>query len=269
MNAQQNNPFRLDGKVALITGGAQGIGACIAEVFAAAGADVFVTDIDGQGASATTERIRAAGGRADSMAHDVGDEAQWQSAIDTTIARLGRLDVLVNNAGIDLWKLLVDTSLAEFQRVEKVNVEGAFLGMKHAILAMRPDGAAGQGGSIINMSSCAGIHPPAGLGAYSGSKGSVRLLTKAAAIEAGNFGIRVNSIHPGVIDTKMGREALDSINKLFSMDLSALKVRDNKPRLFGMGEAKDVAYGALYLAGDASRWVTGTELVIDGGSLIR
>jgi NAD(P)-dependent dehydrogenase (short-subunit alcohol dehydrogenase family) len=256
---------RLDGKVALVTGGASGIGAACAKALAGAGAAVVLTDIqDGKGELLAGE-IKAAGGHALYLHHDVTDEDAWIEVIAKVKAAHGRLDVLVNNAGIGLGAASITAmSLADFRRQQAINVEGVFLGMKHGLMLMRE---AGHGGSIINMSSVAGLKGAPSLAGYCATKGAVRLMTKAVALECGaaRDGVRVNSVHPGIIETPiwltvmpMGEPGANA-----PPDLDAISAMAVPLGVKGLPE--DIAQGVLWLAGDESRYVTGTELVIDGG----
>ncbi|WP_394840818.1 glucose 1-dehydrogenase [Pendulispora brunnea] len=261
--------FRLDGKAALVTGAARGLGAEIAGALAQAGAKVLVTDIADDGAYATAQAIRASGGTAEHLVQDVTIEPQWEAAIAVAVRKLGGLDILVNDAGIESSAMLAQCSLEDFRRLHSVNVEGVFLGIKHAVRAMSPGGAAGKGGSIVNLSSVAGMIGVTAKGAYCTTKGAVRALTKAAAVECGRMGtgIRVNSIHPGLILTEMGKQFVNSyVEQGLAPDrdaaLAALLALHPMGRL---GEPRDIAAAALYLASDAAKWVTGAELVVDGG----
>jgi NAD(P)-dependent dehydrogenase (short-subunit alcohol dehydrogenase family) len=261
--------FRLEGKVALVTGGAKGLGAAIARTLAQAGARVLVTDVLEAEGRRVVAGIEAGGGTAGFLRHDVTDEAQWQAAVAMAIERYGRLDVLVNNAGIEVPALLADCTVESFRRTLDVNVTGVFLGLKHAIRAMAPGGASGHGGAIVNLSSVAGLIGAVAHSAYCASKGAVRLLTKAAAVECGRLatGIRVNSLHPGVIETDMGSNFIQGFVDLGlapSREASAAAVLALHP-LGRFGEPEDVANAVLYLASDASKWVTGAELSVDGG----
>jgi NAD(P)-dependent dehydrogenase (short-subunit alcohol dehydrogenase family) len=261
--------FRLDGKVALITGAARGLGAEIARAFVQAGAKVMVTDIGDKGAAGTASEIRKTGGTAEHMVQDVTSESGWEATVAATVSKLGGLDVLVNNAGIEIGALVAQCTLEDFRKTQDINVTGTFLGIRAAIRAMSPGGAAGKGGSIINMSSVAGIVGVTAHGAYGASKGAVRTLTKAAAVECGRLGtgIRVNSMHPGLVSTAMGTQLLDGLVSLgLAPDRAAADAAILALHPLGkFGEPYDVACGALYLASDASRWVTASELVIDGG----
>ena len=262
---------RLDGKAALITGGASGIGAACAEMLAGAGAMVAVTDVQDELGQAVVARIAGAGGKARYFHHDVTSEENWVAVIGEVKAAFGRLDVLVNNAGIGLGSPSITTmSLADFQRQQAVNVDGVFLGVKHGLLAMREFG---HGGSIINMSSVAGLKGAPTLAAYSATKGAVRLFTKAVALECGaaKDGVRVNSVHPGIIETPIwlgiSGSTGGSPGSNAPLDLDALTAM--AVPLGGKGYPEDIAKGVLWLATDESRYVTGAELVIDGGFSIR
>ncbi|MFM1816774.1 MAG: 3-alpha-(or 20-beta)-hydroxysteroid dehydrogenase, partial [Pseudomonadota bacterium] len=186
--------MRLDGKIALVTGGARGIGADIARAFAEAGASVMITDILAAEGGATAEQIIKAGGRAGFRVHDVRDEKAWQSVVDATVSEFGGLTTLVNNAGIEETGPLAEFDVDAFRRLFDINVTGLFLGMKHAMRAMRPGGSAGKGGSILNLSSLAALKAEPCFGAYGATKSAVDKLTKVGAVEAGKLGwnIRVN-----------------------------------------------------------------------------
>jgi NAD(P)-dependent dehydrogenase (short-subunit alcohol dehydrogenase family) len=178
------------------------------------------------------------------------------------------LDAVINNAGVEHTALVEDTRVEDFERVMAINAKGTFLGVKHAIRALRPGGVAGRGGAIVNISSGAGLKGSIALSAYCGSKGAVRLLTKAAAIECGrlNYGIRVNSVHPGLIKTEMGVKTLKDFVRLGLMPSeSAAEEAFVAEHPLGLGAPRDIASGVCYLVSDAARWVTGIELCIDGG----
>ena len=257
--------FRVDGKVALVTGGARGLGAVIAATLVEAGAKVLVTDVLAEEGAKTVARL---GDHAAFTRLDVTQEAEWEAAMATALKRFGRLDILVNNAGIEITRLFADITLEEFNKTMAVNSTGTFLGIKHAIRTMRPGGASGNGGSIVNLSSVSGLMGSVGLGSYCASKGSVRLMTKAAAVECArlNYGIRVNSVHPAVVKTDMGNMLINDYVKLglFPNAAAAEKAFANVQPL-GLGLPQDVASGVCYLASEAARWTTGTELVLDGG----
>jgi len=252
----------LSGRVALVTGGASGIGRQTAELLAEHGARLAVADMNAAGGEATCASIQTAGGEALFVPLDVTDEAAWEACMAMVADRFGRLDVLVNAAGIELVKMLHETSLADFRRVMAVNLDGVFLGTRFGVTAMADSG----GGSIINISSIAGINGYARQTAYCASKGGVRLLTKAAAVEAGQNGlnVRVNSVHPGVIDTAMTRELFGDPDDA-SRQESWGRLAQMAP-LGRTGAAMDVANVILFLASDASTFCTGAEFVVDGGA---
>ena len=246
--------MRLEGKVALISGGARGMGAAEARMFASEGASVVIGDVLEDEGRRVAAEIGEAGGQALFVALDVTSESQWRDAIDAAVSSFGRLDVLVNNAGIGGGGNVEETTEADWDRTMDINAKGVFLGTKTAIPAMRRSG----GGSIINISSQLGIvgvdnSSPQ----YQASKGAVRLLTKSTAIQYAREGIRANSVHPGPIITPMteaGRADQDR------HDLTISRIP-----LGRYGEPEDVAYGVLFLASDESSFMTGSELVIDGG----
>ncbi|WP_309606174.1 glucose 1-dehydrogenase [Phenylobacterium sp.] len=259
---------RVQGKVALITGGASGIGRGCAEKLAAEGAIAVITDLqDDMGAQVVTAIVKA-GGRAWYLHHDVTDEAAWEGVIAEIKAREGRLDILVNNAGIGIGGSILEMTLEDWRRQTAVNLDGVFLGVKHSIPLMR---VSGDGGSIINMSSVAGLKGSAMLAGYCATKGGVRLFTKSIAMECANAkdGIRVNSVHPGLIETPIwltvGQAVNPGANEAPDLDaMSAMAVP-----LGVKGWPEDIANGVLWLASAESRYVTGQELVIDGGLTVR
>jgi NAD(P)-dependent dehydrogenase (short-subunit alcohol dehydrogenase family) len=246
---------RLDGKVALISGGARGQGACEAHMFCREGAKVVFGDILDTEGQATEAEIRAAGGEATYVHLNVTSEADWRAAVATAERLYGHLHILVNNAGILIRKGIEETTEDDWDRIMAVNVKGVFLGTKHAIPAMRRAGS----GSIINISSTAGlVGSPGGSSAYTATKGAVRLFTKATATQHARDNIRCNSVHPGPIATDMIKDTLEN-RELWEQRLQRLPMRR-------VGTPEDVAYGVLYLASDESSFVTGSELVIDGGT---
>jgi NAD(P)-dependent dehydrogenase (short-subunit alcohol dehydrogenase family) len=262
------NPFRLDAKVALVSGAAQGIGAAIAVALAQAGAKVLVTDIQETAGLAIVGKIERSGGHAQFQRHDVVSEPEWQAAVAAAVQVFGGFDILVNNAGIETAALLSDCTVEDFRRVLDVNVTGVFLGIKHAVRAMSAGGAAGHGGSIVNLSSIAALVGSPAHAAYHASKGAVRSLTKAAAIECARLGlgIRVNSVHPGIVRTPMGNKFIEHFVDLhLAPDFAAAEAAMLAAHPMGFGAAEDVAAAVLYLASDAAKWSTGTELVLDGG----
>jgi NAD(P)-dependent dehydrogenase (short-subunit alcohol dehydrogenase family) len=246
--------MRLQGKIALISGGARGMGAVEARLFAKEGAKVTIGDVlEDEGRKLEAE-LNAMGAEVLFVRLNVTREADWQRAVEATLNRFGKLDVLVNNAGISGRGRVEDTAVEEWDRVMDVNAKGVFLGTKVAIPAMRQGG----GGSIINISSQLGlVGTDHSSPQYQASKGAVRLLTKATAIQYAQEGIRANSVHPGPIVTPM-TEAARADPERYQLMLSRIP-------LGCYGQPEDVAYGVLYLASDEARWVTGSELVIDGG----
>ncbi|MCA3422005.1 MAG: glucose 1-dehydrogenase [Roseomonas sp.] len=255
---------QVQGKVALITGAAAGIGAACAEALAAEGARVVLTDVDDARGEALAEKLCAAGHQALYLHQDVVDEARWAEVIAAIEAQFGRLDVLVSNAGIAIMKPLLDMSLTEWRRQNAVNIDGVFLSVKYAIPAMRRAG----GGSIIMMSSIAGIRGSAGLAGYSASKGAVRLFSKSVALECAGArdGIRCNSVHPGVIETDIWQKMPQGTQDGRNAPIDPRQLAANIVPLGEAGTAADIAAGVVFLASDASRHMTGSELVIDGGS---
>ena len=245
--------MRLERKVTLISGAARGQGETEARLFAQEGASVVLGDILESEGEAAAAAIRESGGKAQFVALDVTSEADWISAVRFTVETFGRLDILINNAAIYSRTNIVDTDIEEWRRIMDINMTGVFLGTKHAVPAMRESG----GGSIINISSTAGLVGSARGSAYGASKGGVRLFTKYTAIQHAPDGIRANSIHPGPIDTDM---IADNISTPEGRAESLGRVP-----LGRIGTVMDVAYGALFLASDESSFVTGSELVIDGG----
>ncbi|MFC8684301.1 SDR family NAD(P)-dependent oxidoreductase [Brevibacillus porteri] len=249
---------RLEGKVAIISGGGTGIGKTTAIRFAKEGAKVVVTDINLESASKTVAEIKDAGGQAIAIAHDVSREEQWQQVVETTVEQYDKVDILFNNAGIYIIKPLADITVEEWNRLMAINVTGVFLGMKHVMPLM----AKQQGGSVINASSIAGLFGAPGHVLYGASKGAVRIMSKDAAMEYAAHGVRVNSIHPGYIDTNMVSYALETTKH----SKSELAQATPTGRL---GTVEDVANMVLFLASDESSHVTGAEFVIDGGATAR
>jgi 3(or 17)beta-hydroxysteroid dehydrogenase len=252
----------LSGKVAMITGGASGIGRETALVMAANGASVVAADVDVSGGTETVQMIENDGGQAAFVALDVTSESAWEEAIAQTIDRFGGLDILVNGAGIEEVKTIADSSLADFRRINAVNLDGVFLGVKYGMAAMRERG----GGSIINISSIAGLRGYMRQTSYCASKGGVRLLTKAAAMEAAHYGynVRINSVHPGSVMTPMvdGMVSYDNNEERRQKRLQTLT--DMHP-IGRMGAPRDIADAILFLASDSSSFMTGSEVVVDGG----
>lgn len=247
---------RLKGKRALVTGGASGIGRAACRTLAGEGARVMVADIDAAGSAKTVADIGAA---AASVSLDVTDEAQWQAAVAETVAQFGGLDILVNCAGIgfagDFW----DTTLDDWNRIIAVNLTGTFLGCKHAVGAMRNSG----GGSIVNLSSIAGVLGGEDIAAYSATKGGVTMLTKSVALNCAGKGlnIRCNSIHPTYVDSEM----LDPVAEMFGSREAMLAGMAELVPLGRVAVPQDVADMILFLASDESAMVTGAAMLLDGG----
>ncbi len=245
---------RVSGKVALVTGAAMGMGKTHSELLAREGAHVFVTDRDVAAGEAVAKGIVAAGGKADFIKHDVASEDDWNNAIATVRQKAGRLDILVNNAGILILKPLHETSPEEFDRTMNINVKGVYLGIRAAVPLMKESGKA----SIINISSIYGIVGAAMAGAYITSKGAVRLMTKSCAVDLIQFGIRVNSVHPGVIDTPMTKDLLNGDPETRKAVMG--------PTLFDRPcQPGEVSNAVLFLASDEASFVHGAEMVVDGG----
>ena len=245
--------MRLQDKVALISGGARGMGAVEAKLFAQNGAKVVIGDILDDDGRRTEAEINESGGQCLYVHLDVTSEQSWQSAVNTAVDRYGKLDILVNNAGIYRTHNVLETPADEWDQVMDINAKGVFLGTKAAIPAMRQNG----GGSIVNISSVAGLIGNFMSSAYTASKGAVRLFTKSTAIQYAQDGIRANSVHPGTIETQMTAPIL--ADEAYRQD------RINRTPLGRLGTPNDVAYGVLFLASDEASFMTGSELVIDGG----
>ena len=247
--------MRLKNKVALITGAASGMGESAARIFADEGARVMIADILENEGAAVAEAIKASGGDASFVALDVSNEEQWRSGIDATVATYGRLDILVNNAGLS--GAVTDRMDVEyFDRLMSVNARGNFLGMKYAIPAMRKTG----GGSIVNMSSMSGIvgQEFVHMG-YNGAKAAIRLMTKSAAVQYAKDGIRVNSVHPGLMPP-MRTSVSAADPKLREKIIESIPMRR-------AGRVEEAAYAIVFLASDEASYITGTELVVDGGAV--
>ncbi|MDR3419369.1 MAG: glucose 1-dehydrogenase [Nevskia sp.] len=243
---------RLQGKVAIVTGGARGMGAATSRLFAAEGARVVIADVLESEGAALAQEI---GADAVFQRHDVSDEASWQVTVRRALDSFGGVDVLINNAGVLLFKTLLDTTKADFERVLGINLMGSFLGIK----AVAPHMVERGRGSIVNVSSVDGMKAANGIGAYASSKWGLRGLTRAAAMEFGHKGVRVNSIHPGGIDTAMGNpygESRAEVNKRYTM-----------VPLQRVGEPAEVAKTSLFLASDDSSYLCGAEIAVDGGML--
>jgi NAD(P)-dependent dehydrogenase (short-subunit alcohol dehydrogenase family) len=261
--------YDLTDRQALVTGGARGLGAGMAQALARAGASVMIGDIlEGDGEK-TAAGLRETGATAGFVALDVTDEASWEAAVAATIAELGGFDILVNNAGIEISALVADVDPADLRSMLDVNVVGTTLGIKHAFRAMRPDGPAGQGGAIVNISSVAATIPFPGIAGYSATKSAVDRLTRVAAQEAGKlgYGVRVNCVYPGLVPTLMGARLADDMAALGLWPSAEAAVGDviGLTPLGRLGEVADMADAVVFLASDAARFVTGAGLPVDGG----
>lgn len=267
------------GKVAIVTGAASGIGRSAALILAREGAAVMATDLDGAGAKAVADEINKAGGKAASCQQDVVDEAVWDSAFADTRNLLGTPSILVNNAGIAIGGAIMTYTLADWRKQMEVNTDSVFLGTRAAMRTMKD-----TGGSIINISSVAGLRGASGASAYCASKGAVRLFTKAAAMECAQLGlkIRVNSVHPGIIDTPIWQKSLTRMTETMQKEQSAAITaafggNGLDPAIIAAGSAPmgrpgtpdEVAELILFLASDASSYITGQEHVVDGGLIAR
>ena len=242
---------RLDGKVALVSGGASGIGAAHARVFAAEGAKLVAGDLQEDKGRAVVEAVNANGGEAVFVHLDVARQADWERAVGEAVSRFGKLTTLINNAGIYWPRGNEEETLEGWNTMISVNQTGVWLGMKAAVPAMREAG----GGAIVNISSLYGLIGSPGSITYHATKGAVRLMTKSAALEYVKAGIRVNSIHPGQIDTPI-------LSGLTPEQNEQIKAATPMGRL---GRPEEIAYGSLYLCSDEAAYTTGAELVIDGG----
>lgn len=249
---------RVAGKVALVTGAGTGIGEAVARLLAQEGAKVAVTDFNAKTGKAVAASIVKDGGDAMFIQQDVTDEARWPKVIAQVKKKLGGLHILVNNAGVAIADSAEDASLADWRKIMAVNLDAVFLGTQHGIRAMK-NGV----GSIINLASIEGNVGDATLAAYNASKGGVRIFTKSAALHCGKSGykLRVNSVHPGYIWTPMVENHLKSLGDV----AEGRAYLDSLHPIGHVGEPMDVAYGVLYLASDESKFVTGSELIIDGG----
>jgi 3(or 17)beta-hydroxysteroid dehydrogenase len=260
----------LKGKVALITGGAQGIGAATARLMAEAGAVSIIADLQDGAGRMVADSIRANGGKAEFIRLDVTSESEWNAAASAIRRNHGGLDILVNNAGIILRGMSSEMSLEDWKLVESVNIDGVFLGTKTCVPLMRERSARWPGGAaIVNMSSIMGLVGSGFSGAYSMSKGAVRIYTKSAALEFAQAGyrIRVNSVHPGFIATDMAAGARKFFVErgLAADEAAAQKMLVQRHPLGRLGEAEDIAKAIIFLASDDAAFITGSELVVDGG----
>jgi 3alpha(or 20beta)-hydroxysteroid dehydrogenase len=261
--------YELTGRKALVTGGARGLGAGMAEALARAGAAVVIGDIREDLGQATVDAIKKSGGDAAFLPLDVTDDHSWERCVEGTIAELGGLDILVNNAGVEITQLVADVEPDAIMKMLEVNVLGTSLGIKHAFRAMRPGGPAGHGGAVVNISSVAATIAFPGIAIYSATKSAVDRLSRVAAMESGKlgYGVRVNCIYPGLVPTEMGSQ--------LAQDVVALGLFPSVPEAIGavvgltpqgrLGEVADMADAVVFLASDAARFITGAGLPVDGG----
>ena len=268
----------LKGRTAIVTGGASGIGRACCVGLAREGVAVLVTDIDDAGSAETVAIIKKSGGKAISAHHDVTDETRWDEIMTLCESELGVPSVMVNNAGVAIGGAIMDFSLADWQKQMAINMDSVFLGTRAAMRAMKL-----KGGSIINLSSIAGLRGASGVSAYCASKGGVRLFSKAAAVECGQLGlpIRVNSVHPGIIDTPIWQKSIARMTETMSADqvaglsgssggnsLNADVIAQAAP-MGRPGRPEEVADLVVFLASDASSYISGQELVVDGAMTAR
>ena len=252
--------MRLEGKVAIVSGGARGMGSVEAKLFGSEGAKVVIADIRDEDGRKVQAEINEAGGDAVYVHTDVTDEASWVNVVSEAVSNFGRLDILVNNAGISSRAVPDDNSLEAWTRIMDINATGVFLGTKHAIEQMLQNG----GGSIVNISSIAGfVGMLSGHPAYNASKGAVRIFTKAMAVRYGQENIRVNSVHPGFMPPMMGNVSTEDVRSGRSG-----MIEDQVP-MGREGRQEEVANAVLFLASDDASYITGTELVVDGGFTAR
>jgi 3alpha(or 20beta)-hydroxysteroid dehydrogenase len=261
--------FDLTGRKALVTGGARGIGAAIAAALAEAGAAVVIGDVLQDLGQGTAAAIAKTGAKTGFLPLDVTDDAQWVRAVGAVIERIGGFDILVNNAGIEITSLVIDIDPANVRRMCDVNILGTALGMKHAFRAMKPGGAAGSGGAIVNIASVAATIAFPSIAIYSGTKSAVDRMTRIGAVEAGKlgYGVRVNCIYPGLIPTDMGIKLAQDVVAVGlwpTMEAAIGEVVGLTPQ-GRLGEVGDVADAAVFLCSDAARFVTGVGLPVDGG----
>ena len=250
----------LAGRVALVTGASRGLGLATARALAAAGAKVAVTDL-----TAPEDLAHEIGGIA--RAQDVTSEADWAATMDWIKAEAGGLDILVNNAGLWMFKPITETTLDDWRRLHSVNVEGVFMGTRAAIPLLAERAHLWRGGTaIVNLSSVAGLQGAVGASCYNSTKGAVRLFTKGCAVELAPARIRVNSVHPGVIDTDMGRKLVDDFATAQGAGNNEMLAQVSAMHPLGhLGEPRNVADAVVFLASDRAAFTTGSELVVDGG----
>ncbi len=263
------NTQRLQGRTALLTGAARGLGAGMAEALARAGASVMIADVLENTGLATATALASEGLPVDFVSLDVCDEAQWLAAISFTQERYGGLDILVNNAGVEETALLTELDPDALRRMLDVNVVGTALGLKHGLRAMRPGGLAGRGGAIVNIASVAATIAFPAIAGYSATKSAVDRLTRVAAMESGRlgYGVRVNCLYPGLVPTDMGMKlATDVVQAgLFESTDAAVAAIVGQTPLARLGTVRDVADAVVFLCSDEAGFITGAGLPVDGG----
>ena len=263
------NKFDLTGRKALVTGGARGLGEGMAQALAAAGASVMIGDVLTSLGRDAVGKLTASGAKAGFVKLDVTQEADWLAAVKATIDTLGGFDILINNAGIEVTALVADIDPDQLRKMLDVNIVGTALGMKHAFRAMRPDGAAGKGGAVVNISSVAATIAFPAIAGYSATKSAVDRLTRVGAMEAGKlgYGVRVNCIYPGLVPTEMGMKlAADVVAAgLFESPEAAVGAIIEQTPSGRLGEVSDMADAVVFLCSDAARFITGAGLPVDGG----
>lgn len=257
------------GQSAIVTGAARGFGFAIAKALANAGVSVMLTDRDAQALDTAVSELSRAGAKAAGTVLDVSSEVQWQDAVAATIGRFGGFDILINNAGVQVSQLIEDLDIERAEQLFSINVMGTALGLKHAFRAMRPGGAAGSGGSIVNLSSVAALTNTPGVLIYSASKSAVLRMTQVAAVEAGalEYGIRVNCICPSLMKTELGNDLIEDFATMGlsdSVEMLAEHVVSRTP-LGRFGSEEDVANSILYLCSSEASFITGVALRVDGG----
>ena len=261
--------YDLTGRKALVTGGARGLGEGMAQALARGGAAVVVGDIREDLGKECADALRASGAAADFVPLDVTSDESWERAVPEAISRLGGLDIVVNNAGVEITSLLADLDAEDARRMLEVNVLGTALGIKHAFRAMRPGGPAGQGGAIVNVASVAATIAFPGIAVYSATKSAVDRLTRVAAMEAGKlgYGIRVNTVYPGLVPTEMGNQLAQDMAEvgLFPSAQEAVAAVVALTPAGRLGEVADMADAVVFLASEGARFITGAGLPVDGG----
>ena len=259
--------FELTGRKALVTGGAQGLGEGMAKALAGAGASVVIADLQKDAGRAVADGLP--GGGHGFVALDVTDDANWDSAVAEACAQLGGLDIVVNNAGIEITSLIAEVDAEDVRKMLEVNVLGTTLGIKHGLRTMRPGGAAGAGGAIINVASVAASIAFPGIAVYSATKSAVDRLTRVAAMESGKlgYGVRVNCIYPGLVPTAMGAGLANDVAELglFPSAEAAVGAVVELTPTGRLGTVEDMADAVVFLASDAARFITGAALPVDGG----